>query len=249
MRLSCATLALCLVSCIKCQVLSSSADACNIPLLVPYAFQELCRPGDVELSPIQAVQKQGAERFSRFTSTRLIQSSWNWTYEPLCAYSKAGSTNVCVYTDITFSSGRGISIIVTPEGAKHLRTLKALHSKGARTLQGFAHYDLKSLPGRGVGAVANSVLRRGDSLMSPSPVLLLQANVERYLEKEDLLELTRVAVERMPEGTKNLFMALHAHFDKEDPIYERIETNGIRIFDFIGVVPELARLNHDCRPK
>lgn len=232
-----------------CHGISDRFDACGIPPLIPYAFQDTCRPSQLKSSALRVTSDQDEVPLSAFTSSQLIQSSRNWTFEPFCIYSDAASTDVCVYTDVSFSSGRGISIIVTPLGAKHLRSLKPLYSNTNLAPGDTVRYELQMLPRRGIGVVATASLGRGDLLMAPTPVLLLQANVEKFLEKRDMQELAQVAMERLPKKTRELFMSLHAQFEKEDPIYERIETNGIRVFDFVGVLPELARLNHDCRPK
>lgn len=62
---------------------------------------------------------------------------------------------------------------------------------------------------------------------------------EEGLEKELLFRLHKVAVERLPERSREAFMALHWHFGK-DPVHDRFNTNAFNVFDFAGVFTETA---------
>ena len=74
------------------------------------------------------------------------------------------------------------------------------------------------------------------------------------LSDEDRLELQRLAVDKLPPKSRDLFLELHGHFGG-DKVNDIINTNAFDIEvdstqdSNYGVLPETSRMNHDCRPK
>ncbi|RDI89529.1 hypothetical protein Vi05172_g108 [Venturia inaequalis] len=182
--------------------------------------------------------------------TSHIPSPHQWSYTPKCIHSKSLETQICVYTSKTFANNRGISIIATPDSATAVSKNAIFHdpslSKTANSVFE-APYEIRKLHGRGFGLIANRTVRRGEKIFAHTPVVIAQAILETELEEEELFGLHRVAVERLPERSRGLFMALHGHFGG-DAVYDRFSTNAFNVFDFAAVFPETARMNHDCRP-
>lgn len=105
-----------------------------------------------------------------------------------------------------------------------------------------------------MGLIANRTIERGD-LIKAHPAIAIFHN--DAVDKSSALfkhtrPLMKTAVDQLPPPTKELFLNMAAHNESEEPIIERIYTNTFGE-NFGGeehsvVVPETARLNHDCRP-
>ena len=147
-------------------------------------------------------------------------------------------TTVCTFTDTNFARGRGISLIATPAVAEAIFEADVFLTATSETSAG--PYSLQRLPGRGVGVVAEDAMTRGDVIMTAYPVVMMHEAIESMLPKDDVQELLNLAVGRLPERSRSMYMALHAHHTSADPAYERFKANGVRVFDFIAVTPELS---------
>ncbi|KAM4059024.1 SET domain-containing protein [Hirsutella rhossiliensis] len=160
--------------------------------------------------------------------------------------------SVCVYSSHAFAHGRGISVVTTPDGAQSLRQLPAFAQEGAEfTTHMPPPFEEKMLPGRGRGLVANKTLHRGDRIFALTPILILDEVAHNNLSDKDWIEIQSVAVDRLPPVAKDMMLQLHGEF-ATDAISGRVDTNSFEVD--IGdsahyiIVPEIARLNHDCRP-
>ena len=177
-----------------------------------------------------------------------------WVNEPFCMpLSKSEYPPYCVYTSRNFYGGRGISIIATPEAANTLASsnwFMSAHISGTlnnetTTAPG---YKLTPLPGRGLGLVANTTYKRGDLIMSEIPLLLSSLGLEKSnLTEKEQMRLYRTAASRLPIQSREMVMGLHGHPDP-DSVHDRFNANAFNVFDFAGIFPAIARLNHDCRP-
>ncbi|TID17429.1 SET domain-containing protein 5 [Venturia nashicola] len=178
-------------------------------------------------------------------------SSQLWSYTPECMYCSGLGTNMCVYTSKTFKSNRGISIIATPKSASSVAENAVFHHLLLSTtaIGVFeSPYEMRPIPGRGFGLVANRTVQRGEKIFEDTPILIAQPIAEKDgLTEEELYRLYRVAVERLPKKSQELVMGLHGHFGG-DAVYDRFSTNAFNVFDFAALFPETSRMNHDCRP-
>lgn len=127
-------------------------------------------------------------------------------------------------------------------------------------------YEMRQLPGRGFGLIVNRTVQRGERIFAHTPILIAQAITETGLEKDEQSRLHKIAVERLPERSRDLFMALHGHFGG-DPVYDRFSTNAFiclilllyllrRRYVILAGISEKDTLltieqcmNHNCRPK
>ncbi|KAF2402643.1 SET domain-containing protein [Trichodelitschia bisporula] len=181
-----------------------------------------------------------------------------WSSRSRCLRFQNSTERYCVYTSTTFAGGRGISVFTTPERAAQIARLPAFTDP--EVLHGVNHepnppYEARTLPGRGIGLIANRTLHRGDHIFSNTPVLLVQESISEDFFLKDHGPFHAEAVERLPERSRAAFMNLCGHFGG-DPVQDIINTNSFEVvmFDdeddvpFNMVVSEISRLNHACRP-
>jgi hypothetical protein len=116
-------------------------------------------------------------------------------------------------------------------------------------------FYVTAIPGRGMGLIANRTIERGDLIKAHAGVAIFHNDCvdkafDDYLpHKEALMKLS---VNQLPPYTRALFLAMAAHNESEEPYIEKIYTNTFGE-DFGDeehslVIPETARMNHDCRP-
>lgn len=116
-------------------------------------------------------------------------------------------------------------------------------------------YEAKKLPGRGIGLVATRTIHRGERLFTESPLTLYQVGFND-IPYEERTPAQKLGVDRLPANASKLFMDLHVHRG-EDHVNDVIRTNAYlaTLFPYEGqgeefevVLPDLSRINHDCRP-
>jgi SET domain len=164
-----------------------------------------------------------------------------------------------VFTDTQFANGRGVSIITTLEQADLFSQSPAftnIVTASQQTTPSRA-FEVKEIPSHGMGAIANQTIFRGDRLMDYGPVLFIHDAVWEHFVEEDYLPLLHTAIERLPLETRDVFLNL-AGQGKGDQIDDILDTNSfnVNLFGDNGfgptsysiLIPEVARLNHDCRP-
>lgn len=176
-----------------------------------------------------------------------------WTFWPECFSNENTTEPICVFSDQTFAGGRGIFLVTSSDYAYEILKKPAFTQPEA--LERINHHGnppfvQQEFPGKGRGLVANKTLHRGDQIFASTPLLI--TNPEAYLLAEkERLRLAHRGVETLPEESKTLFWALLDHF-KGDPVDDRINTNAFEIYVNgvmqHAVLPEIAMLNHDCRP-
>jgi hypothetical protein len=161
-----------------------------------------------------------------------------WTQHPVCTATKP---TFCVYTNSNFFSGRGISIIGTPESVELISRNRVFYQPSFlnRSQNVNLKYELRQLPGRGFGLLANTALGVGDEVMAHPPVIAVQAIASENLAGKRLWELFRVGVEQLPAKTRNMFLALQGDAGG-DEVYDRFTTNAFELFDYAAVFPETA---------
>jgi hypothetical protein len=176
-----------------------------------------------------------------------------WSHWPECFSNENTTEPYCVFSDQKFASGRGIFIVSTPAMAYEMlnkpafKDYEALSRINNHNNPPFIQHEF---PIKGRGLVANKTLHRGDQIFASTPLLI--TNPDAYiLSEEERLKLAHRGVDTLPEATKPLFWALLDHF-KGDAVDDRINTNAFEI-EINGhmqhaVLPEIAMLNHDCRP-
>ncbi|KAH8711896.1 hypothetical protein GQ44DRAFT_429944 [Phaeosphaeriaceae sp. PMI808] len=176
-----------------------------------------------------------------------------WTFWPDCFANEETPEPYCTFSDQSFASGRGIFIVTTKPFAYAMLEKPAFtNPKVLENVNKYENppFELRQFPGRGRGLVANKTLHRGDQLFASTPILITDSDAYELSTSERLALLYR-GVETLPSDTQTKFWALLGHFD-DDPVEDRINTNNFDLtIDGVsqqGLFPEIAMLNHDCRP-
>ncbi|KAF1956302.1 hypothetical protein CC80DRAFT_516522 [Byssothecium circinans] len=166
------------------------------------------------------------------------------------------NSKLCVYTNASFSHGRGISIFTTPSIASHFATLppfqnpNILHKDNINTNSG--SWYTASLAGRGIGMLAARPLSFKDRVTAYTPAFL--AYLESELGTMEREKFFRIAVDQLPEKTRSMYLDLATVYGIEQVKYQDVvKANtfqvGVDGVNHLAIFPETARLNHACAPK
>ncbi|TLS24953.1 hypothetical protein PpBr36_07507 [Pyricularia pennisetigena] len=196
------------------------------------------------------------------TTAATGRTSTPWTQTPFCiangGYDKEAVTSrrYCTFTSATFRSGRGLSFVGTPEAAAGLADAllsEPWHSRFPSHVDVLADtnrsstYAVVPVPGKGLGVVATRRIRAGEILVADHPLLL--ADVEAAAAARGGL-LLRLAVESLPLPGR--FFDLARSYGAGDAVEDVLNTNtfavGVGDGDYMGLYPEIARINHACSP-
>lgn len=180
-----------------------------------------------------------------------------WTHKPVCTeYLEELGSELCVYTNATFSQGRGISIFTTPKIAEEYASLLPFHDaeilqkRGINSPEG--PWYTKALPGKGIGMLARQDLKRGDLITAYTPYLL--AHAENVLSTQEREKFFRLALDQLPAASQEHYLSLAKYFHEPSVVVQDIVKANVFEMQLAGqmhlaVVPEPSRLNHACAPK
>ncbi|KAK1752204.1 hypothetical protein QBC47DRAFT_416682 [Echria macrotheca] len=187
-----------------------------------------------------------------------------WSRSPICS-GKSLSSRYCVFTSSEYNNGHGISVITPPESS--LEILGMIQNSNYYTLRHKHHltqsqpesrsYEVKETPGRGRGVFARQTIPKGQVFLTGFPALLLDQTFETEIApKMNETERTRLygaAFEQLPHHQR--LSSLATSSGEDGSVYEDIvRTNGFgtgigtKGKKYSGIFPEIARLNHGCRP-
>jgi hypothetical protein len=213
-----------------------------------------CQPSTfASSSPTYKSNSTTTLSFAESRASAETVADFPWTYWPEC-YSNENTTEpVCVFTSQEFAGGRGVFIVSTASLAYKILQKPAFSNPDALSrINNHANppFTTHEFPGKGRGLIANKTLNRGDQIFASTPLLI--TNPASYqLTETERLRLAHRGVDSLPKDSQTLFWALLDHF-KGDPVDDRINTNAFEIVvdgvDQYAVLPEIAMMNHDCRP-
>jgi hypothetical protein len=179
----------------------------------------------------------------------LTFDTFPWTHNPTCVQAVlpngVGSgqhQDFCVYTNAAFASGRGISIVTTPEIAASL-TMESF-APYEEELDSPVLYEERKTNDRGIGLFATVDIEAGTTLISKHPVIFVAREALSTPSKTRRQLLLKKAVEQLPEKTRTSLLNL-AKSRGGPEINDIIQTNsmGMKFEDgtaHLGVVPEAA---------
>ncbi|KAL3420942.1 hypothetical protein PVAG01_07387 [Phlyctema vagabunda] len=175
-----------------------------------------------------------------------------WTYKPRCMPKDSTNEIYCVFTNINFAGGRGISIFTSPKNAQSISRIAASTNTVPAGVNNFSDppYEVRNIAGRGNGLFATRTLHRGDVIMAETPVGIYQSDAFP-MDYELGYRYLNTAFKRLPKETQAKFMSMAAQNPGHD-IMERVNTISFA-GEFGGsahflVYPHTALMNHDCRP-
>ncbi|KAL2260914.1 hypothetical protein VTK26DRAFT_4951 [Humicola hyalothermophila] len=198
-----------------------------------------------------------------------------WTHSTPCFQLDDSDRKFCVFTDANFADGRGISLITTPQRAAFVaaapafiepRLVRGLNQDLLRTTP--PKYNVRPVPGKGMGVVATAPIRRGELIMANTASYMVDYAVFNGLSREQYTLLESHAVDHLPPAHREAILALSplntfnttdtANLNHTDLIDKITATNMFDIdpepsdadqyHSFASLFPHIARLNHDCRP-
>jgi hypothetical protein len=179
-----------------------------------------------------------------------------WSYAPVCTDHLPGlGSKLCVYTNTSFSNGRGLSIFTSPTVAADLTNLPvfqdpdALSSNNINVNSGI--WMAQELPGKGIGLLARKLLNFGDRVTAYTPALL--AYLESELGTLEREKYFRIAVNQLPAATREAFLGLSwVYGDERIRVQDIVKANTFQMMvggqNHLAVFPETSRLNHACAP-
>ncbi|KAF1999530.1 SET domain-containing protein [Amniculicola lignicola CBS 123094] len=179
-----------------------------------------------------------------------------WSYPPVCTTILPHlSTQLCVYTNTSFSNGRGISIFTTPSIARDFANLPAfqdpaaLLAKDVNTNSGV--WSAEKIEGKGVGLVAKRNLEFGDRVTAYTPALI--AVMEGELSTAEREKYWRIAIDQLPKETGEMYLGLATVFGiKSVVVQDVVKANSFQLdvggATHLAVYPETSRMNHACSP-
>ncbi|KAK4239850.1 hypothetical protein C8A03DRAFT_32043 [Achaetomium macrosporum] len=192
----------------------------------------------------------------------------SWTHSSPCSHGEWSEQPICVFTDAIFAGERGISLVTTPQRANYLATTPAFVEPAV--LEGInrglnpAKFEMRAIPGKGMGLIATAYIQRGDLLMAENPSLMVDYRAFNELTKVQYTSLQGHAVSNLPSSHSAIVLNLSAHttdtshLTLEEHVDLIASTNCFDIDpdegdedqhnSFYSLFPAIARFNHDCRP-
>jgi hypothetical protein len=157
----------------------------------------------------------------------------------------------------------------SPDTVKHINQDLDLDLGPDRTTP--PKFEMRAIPGKGMGLIATVPIHRGDLIMANTASLMIDYRAFHELTKEQYTTLQAAAVSHLPPAHQTLLLNLST--DATAPSQEEEEgkktvpslvdtilnTNSFDIDpltdddpdqhnSFFVLFPSIARMNHDCRP-
>lgn len=168
----------------------------------------------------------------------------------------------CLYSNKGFAGGRGIALITTSvnyDRVKAVGNVLQEHEVSFKDPDSYPFHVTK-IDGKGNGIIADQALKRGHPIMGHTPVLVVHRGFKEALPQSQQHHLVQAAIDSLPTSTAELFMAQMMHIPEKHRNAAMLTTNAFLLNlspdaddddgsgHHFGAFPEVARLNHDCRP-
>ncbi len=155
----------------------------------------------------------------------------------------------CLYSSQRFQGGRGIAVIST---AANVEILKALETAQHVSSEKSPPYVITEVANKGLGMIANQTLRRGDSILSKTPAILIHRDFLELFPPGDQYPILDAAIQQLPDLLRQTFLSQMGHFGGHR-VSDILATNSFQMDlggehgQHYGNFPEVSRFNHDCR--
>ncbi|KAJ9501435.1 hypothetical protein H2202_003229 [Exophiala xenobiotica] len=181
-----------------------------------------------------------------------------WSFKPVCTeHFEALNGPLCVYTNATFSNGRGISIFTTLKISKDFAASLPFHDPSALSdhdinpSEGERPWYVQDIPGKGKGVVAKRDLHRGDRITAFTPYLLVHMESELSIDERE--KFLAIAVDQLPAASQEHYFSLATIWDEAGyEVQDVVKANGFEMQVggqmHVAVFPETSRMNHACSP-
>ncbi|KAI8953511.1 hypothetical protein F4801DRAFT_536671 [Xylaria longipes] len=152
----------------------------------------------------------------------------------------------CVFSNV--AQNGGIALVTSPQHAQIMQEYAYDVDGGADPPPFYA----EEIPGKGIGLRANRSIAKGEVLMVRAPTLVAQAEALGELEVGVRDMMYDIAMARLPKDRRDAFLGQMGR-----DIHNKIDTNAFQFFvhgagekgtRHLGCYPDIAKINHDCRP-
>ncbi|GAP89583.1 putative lysine methyltransferase protein [Rosellinia necatrix] len=159
----------------------------------------------------------------------------------------------CVFSNAAASGG--IALITSPRHARIIQGYGGLSAASHDDGGGGAHpppFRAEQIPGKGVGLRADRPIAKGEVLLVRAPTLVAQVDALGELEPGTRDQMYAVAMARLPRARRDAFLAQMGR-----DVHAKIDINSFQLYvhgagekgtSHLTCYPDVARLNHDCRP-
>jgi len=182
-----------------------------------------------------------------------------WSYAPRCVQperSDKHSSPYCVYTYLDLHQGNGISLLTSPEVARALVSSGVLPPQVPHRSSAFQRalsssnppYEIKILPGRGMGMLARRKIRQWEPVMVDFPSIFVRLDFPEALGPAQMQDLLFRAITQLPEHQQREIMSLARSTGMEPPIMDILKTNVFGI-DLNGIPHAGLFINGSVRTK
>lgn len=244
-------------------------------LLALSGYAPICWADPEHLLGAHDIRRNGTEKWDCQNGDCDSSTRHPWTHSTPCFRDSESDQELCVFTDTSFADGRGISLVTTLERANYLASNRAftepevLHGLNQDLLRTApAKYEVRPVPGKGMGVVATTHILRGELIMANTASYMIDYAVFNGLSPEEYTDLQAHAVDHLPASHRAAILALSSHNTPSTNSSSNLTHTALidkitatNIFDIdpppsdpdqhhslAALFPHIARINHDCRP-
>lgn len=157
----------------------------------------------------------------------------------------------CLFSNRIF--GGGIALATTSRNAQIVKRMVDDYEMPdeMRSTTSPSFYEAE-IPGKGIGLIANQTIRSGEHIMSHTPTVMVQLLLHNTMPDGPRNKLYDEIMEALPSPKRTSFLNLVG-----STVNEILDKNCFRLAidgtndegAHLGCFEEVARFNHDCRPK
>jgi hypothetical protein len=167
-----------------------------------------------------------------------------WVQGPECVWIQ--SSEYCTFSHPSFNGGEGVSIITTPTNMDILISRSDFNRDPSTNNVDKKPYQLREVPGKGLGLVATQVIRRGQQIVLDSPAVMMD-NLVYQSDTSIVADMLVQAVVMLPEKRREEYLSLATHDvsgDVREKIYDIFEKNAFEAT--LGSV-EMSAIYPECK--
>jgi hypothetical protein len=194
---------------------------------------------------------------SNATTTPESSQAGGWHDPKICA------GEYCVFANRDLAQGRGLSVISTVQNLQKIKRIQQRMEEDNvnRNAKNPPPFSVKDIDGEGLALVADQSLKRGEALMTWSPVLMIRKTFFQDVPTSEQDRLLAAAFRFLPDATRKSFLeqtkvanAGKSRVLKDVILRHSFEsdvgwpTGGRPDELHYASYPEVAAFKHHCRP-
>lgn len=154
---------------------------------------------------------------------------------PRCEGDGLPGHTFCVYTDTEFFYGRGITLITTPSTISGMNLSRAQDEYSSNYGNGDRNgtsneppYMERYIPGKGIGLVANRLIKRGETVILEPPSIIVHLDMGGITGEKRRLKMQWEGIYSLPPATRSKSLALMGHLGG-DHLEDVLNTNAFGV--------------------